>query len=104
MKSTSKKTARGHALVLGTGNGHGRARRIQHFGRRGVDLVQRDAVEQRRQPLIEVQTEAVLLGRLQERGDALVGFEQPRNRTDQVGAGFRSSVAVGPSAASAATS
>ena len=61
-----------------------RAIGIERAARRRVDLVERDRAEQVRQPHVVVEAEAEELRRLQEVGDAGVGFERARHRADQV--------------------
>ena len=102
VKSTSKKTARVRVTTAPRSSSRRacpervggssrracdsdrRALRIEHLGRRGAHVVQRHRRGEGRQPAIVVEAEPELLRGLQERRDALVGFEHARDRSDQV--------------------
>jgi hypothetical protein len=62
----------------------GRAIGIQRVPRGGVDVVDRDGREQRRQARIVVEAEAEHLLGLEKIGDRAVGLERARDRADQI--------------------
>src|SRR6266508_836744 len=73
---------------VGAGNRYGGALGAQYLCRGQSDLVHGDRFEKRWKPPIVIQPKAELFAALKESGNAVVGFEQPRNRSDQVRARF----------------
>ena len=92
VKSTSKKTPRvgvrtvisGPRRTRRTGNRDGRAFGTQRLRRGRPDLVEGDRLEQPGKAPIVIETEPNCSQPCRNAGDAVVGFEQPRDRSDQI--------------------